>query len=30
VKINQSALEKDSRSGEAPAPAAPMPPARRR
>jgi hypothetical protein len=30
VKINQSALEADSRSGEAPAPAAPMPPARRR
>ena len=30
VKINQAALEKDSRSGEAPAPAAPMPPARRR
>ena len=30
VKINQSELEKDSRAGDAPAPAAPMPPARRR
>jgi len=30
VKINQTALEKDSRSGEAPAPVAPSPPARRR